>query len=133
MKLNATSLFFQHTQKRVSSATSHHSSSSLPTNDNHNLADDAPPVDSPEHGVHRIFFNTPLPDEMIDPELEAPIINYPRNKIRTAKYTLLSTKTSISNSKTLQTFTFCSSSSWVHSPSLVSKILVLLPSQSFSL
>lgn len=37
-----------------------------------------------------IVFNRPLPEDMIDPETGHPIIEYPRNKIRTTKYTPLS-------------------------------------------
>lgn len=37
----------------------------------------------------RLFFNIPLPDSARD-HLGHPLVNYPRNKIRTAKYTPLS-------------------------------------------
>ena len=39
---------------------------------------------------HRVYFNMPLPDDFIDPETELPINIYPRNKVRTTKYTPLS-------------------------------------------
>lgn len=41
-----------------------------------------------EHDFRTIFFNLPLPDEMLD-EDGMPIMKYPRNKIRTTKYTPL--------------------------------------------
>lgn len=43
-----------------------------------------------DHGIHRVYFNLPLPDDMIDPENGLPSVQYPRNKIRTTKYTPLS-------------------------------------------
>ncbi|CAN6669942.1 phospholipid-transporting ATPase Dnf1p [Trichomonascus vanleenenianus] len=42
------------------------------------------------NATRRIFINTPLPKDMIDPETGLPIAEYPRNKIRTTKYTPLS-------------------------------------------
>lgn len=38
----------------------------------------------------RIFINTPLPNDMIAEDTGLPLIHYPRNKIRTTKYTPLS-------------------------------------------
>lgn len=43
-----------------------------------------------QESSHRVYFNMPLPDEMIDPETNLPITDYPRNKVRTTKYTPLS-------------------------------------------
>lgn len=42
------------------------------------------------HGVHKVFFNIPLPEDMINEETGIPDVQYPRNKIRTTKYTPLS-------------------------------------------
>lgn len=42
------------------------------------------------NGTHRVYINMKLPEDMIDPETGLPIIAYPRNKIRTTKYTPLS-------------------------------------------
>lgn len=42
-----------------------------------------------EDAVRRLYFNIPLPDDMVD-ENGHPLASYPRNKIRTAKYTPLS-------------------------------------------
>lgn len=39
---------------------------------------------------HKIFINLPVPEDMLDPETGFLIPQYPRNKIRTAKYTPLS-------------------------------------------
>lgn len=39
---------------------------------------------------HKVYFNLSLPDDMIDPETDMPIHAYPRNKVRTTKYTPLS-------------------------------------------
>lgn len=39
---------------------------------------------------HKVYFNLPLPSEMTDPESGAPLTHYPRNKVRTTKYTPLS-------------------------------------------
>ncbi|KAG7880820.1 hypothetical protein KL937_001667 [Ogataea polymorpha] len=38
----------------------------------------------------RIFVNLPLPEDMVDPDTQLPKTKYPRNKIRTTKYTPLS-------------------------------------------
>lgn len=47
-------------------------------------------ADAPEeNGIHRVYFNMSLPDDMVDPESGLPIEQYPRNKIRTTKYTPL--------------------------------------------
>jgi phospholipid-translocating ATPase len=43
-----------------------------------------------QESSHRVYFNMPLPDDLIDPETELPINVYPRNKVRTTKYTPLS-------------------------------------------
>lgn len=43
-----------------------------------------------QESSHRVYFNMPLPEEMIDPETDLPINDYPRNKVRTTKYTPLS-------------------------------------------
>lgn len=45
--------------------------------------------ESNEEGGRRIFFNVPLPDDARD-EAGIPLAQFPRNKIRTAKYTPLS-------------------------------------------
>lgn len=37
-----------------------------------------------------VTFNRPLPPHLVDPETNKPLTNYPRNKIRTTKYTPLS-------------------------------------------
>lgn len=42
------------------------------------------------NGNRRIYVNYPLPEDMIDPESGLPICDFPRNKIRTTKYTPLS-------------------------------------------
>lgn len=74
-------------KKRISSATSHHSSLSI----NDQSSDSGKPdTEDPEKGVHRIFFNMKVPEDMIDPETGLLSITYPRNKIRTTKYTPLS-------------------------------------------
>lgn len=39
---------------------------------------------------HKVFFNMPLPKDMVDPESEMPLEAFPRNKVRTTKYTPLS-------------------------------------------
>lgn len=39
---------------------------------------------------HKVYFNLPLPEDMIDPETDLPASVYPRNKVRTTKYTPLS-------------------------------------------
>lgn len=36
-----------------------------------------------------VFFNLPLPEQLLDPKTGFPAVNYPRNKIRTTKYTPL--------------------------------------------
>ncbi len=52
--------------------------------------DDDSSTDSHEHTEsRRVYFNTPLPEDMKDEEGH-PSTQYPRNKIRTAKYTPLS-------------------------------------------
>ncbi|TQS34064.1 hypothetical protein Golomagni_05567, partial [Golovinomyces magnicellulatus] len=52
--------------------------------------DDKSETSSDDESENRtLFFNIPLPDEMLD-EDGLPVNNYPRNKIRTAKYTPLS-------------------------------------------
>lgn len=38
----------------------------------------------------KIYVNMPLPNDMVDPDTGLPITDYPRNKIRTTKYTPLS-------------------------------------------
>lgn len=43
-----------------------------------------------KHIKRTIVFNRPLPEEFIDQETRLPTTNYPRNKIRTTKYTPLS-------------------------------------------
>lgn len=53
-----------------------------------NLGGDRPPSMLGEEQPRRIFFNTPLPSELLD-EDGAPIQQFSRNKIRTAKYTPL--------------------------------------------
>lgn len=59
------------------SAPSNHSSDSL----EQEKADKEP---------HKVYYNMPLPEDMLDPETGAPVHQYSRNKIRTAKYTPLS-------------------------------------------
>lgn len=58
----------------------------------HNDGSEFPDEDEAEaiDGGRKIFINMPLPEEMIDPESGLPIADYPRNKIRTTKYTPLS-------------------------------------------
>lgn len=51
--------------------------------------DAASDADSEEPSNRTIYFNTPLPDDMLD-EDGSPLYTYTRNKIRTAKYTPLS-------------------------------------------
>ena len=46
-------------------------------------------VNTVVHAPRKIFFNSPLPPEMLD-ENGHPSMHYERNKIRTAKYTPLS-------------------------------------------
>jgi phospholipid-translocating ATPase len=58
-------------------------SSNLPT------AEDPNAEGNPEAGNRRIYFNIPIPESERD-EDGHPKANYPRNKIRTAKYTPLS-------------------------------------------
>lgn len=43
-----------------------------------------------KHEEHTIVFNRPLPDHLLDAETGLPATDYPRNKIRSAKYTALS-------------------------------------------
>lgn len=49
----------------------------------------APEPDAHKSGGRRLFFNLPLPDDLRSPD-GRPLAQYPRNKIRTAKYTPLS-------------------------------------------
>ncbi|KAH3671888.1 hypothetical protein OGAPHI_000074 [Ogataea philodendri] len=44
----------------------------------------------PSTEERQIFFNLPLPESMLDPKTRLPLANYPRNKIRTTKYTPIS-------------------------------------------
>jgi phospholipid-translocating ATPase len=57
---------------------------------NDNAADDDVSDAEPEENTNRsVFFNMPLPDDMVDEEGH-PLYTYTRNKIRTAKYTPIS-------------------------------------------
>ncbi|ODQ78763.1 hypothetical protein BABINDRAFT_162450 [Babjeviella inositovora NRRL Y-12698] len=40
--------------------------------------------------LRTIYFNLPLPDDLLDPSTREPVATYPRNKVRTTKYTPLS-------------------------------------------
>lgn len=40
--------------------------------------------------MQKVFFNMPLSDDLLDPETGIPTVQYPRNKVRTTKYTPLS-------------------------------------------
>lgn len=55
---------------------------SFPANEDSNALEARP--------EHKVFFNMPLPREMVDPESEMPLEVFPRNKVRTTKYTPLS-------------------------------------------
>lgn len=52
-------------------------------------ADDAADNEDEGQGPRKLFFNQPLPPELVD-ENGYPTVQYARNKIRTAKYTPLS-------------------------------------------
>ncbi|EGV62433.1 phospholipid-translocating P-type ATPase [Yamadazyma tenuis ATCC 10573] len=54
--------------------------------------DDEEPVDPRDRRSEKrsVALNQPLPDQFIDPQTQEPITSYPRNKIRTTKYTPLS-------------------------------------------
>jgi phospholipid-translocating ATPase len=56
-------------------------------NDSLDHIDDQEPINSEPH---KVYFNMHLPPDMIDDETGAPIKQYARNKIRTAKYSPLS-------------------------------------------
>ncbi|ODQ83041.1 hypothetical protein BABINDRAFT_159508 [Babjeviella inositovora NRRL Y-12698] len=60
---------------------------------NHNFAGVGPPqhiIDEENAKPRRIFLNLPLPDDMVvDQTSKTPLRTYPRNKIRTTKYTPL--------------------------------------------
>ncbi len=61
-----------------------------PFNDGQDADADAASEAASEENTNRfIYFNTPLPDDMVDEEGH-PLYTYTRNKIRTAKYTPLS-------------------------------------------
>lgn len=61
------------------------------SDDNNNVIDpEASDQRNRKNEKRTIVFNRPLPESMIDPETGHPIIEYPRNKIRTTKYTPLS-------------------------------------------
>lgn len=49
----------------------------------------APNAKDRKHEKRTVVFNRPLPTESIDPESGLPLIKYPRNKVRSAKYTAL--------------------------------------------
>lgn len=53
-------------------------------------AKDRSPQENEEPKGRKVYFNIPLPDDMVSPETGLPIAQYPRNKIRTTKYTPLS-------------------------------------------
>lgn len=58
--------------------------------DNHDDNDpESEDEDNADDNTRSLYFNVPLPDELLD-EDGHPVINYHRNKIRTAKYTPLS-------------------------------------------
>lgn len=57
-------------------------------NDNHEEPVDEDESDEEEDSSRMLYFNLPLPDDMLDDG--HPIYTFPRNKIRTAKYTPLS-------------------------------------------
>lgn len=87
----------KNTPKRNKSIFSRSHSSRRPDSANHSDSLHQQQNDSSEtldidtlQGPHKVFFNMPLPQDMLDPETGAPIRQYPRNKIRTAKYTPLS-------------------------------------------
>lgn len=68
-------------QKRASRIADRKSTAgSLPT---------GPDADGQPAGTRTIYFNQPIPQEMRDEEGHL-LVSYPRNKIRTAKYTPLS-------------------------------------------
>lgn len=94
-------------KKRVSSALSEHSFTSsidhnkINNNDNQDINNTDNKNDTSsssvnssndgnQNGIYRVFFNMDLPNDMKDPETGLPITAYPRNKIRTTKYTPLS-------------------------------------------
>lgn len=77
------SIFARSHSRRHGSSHRHSNSQQLPTESTESL--DAIPA-----GPHTVYFNMPLPEHMLDPESGSTIHKYPRNKIRTAKYTPLS-------------------------------------------
>lgn len=77
------SIFARSHSRRHGSSHRHSNSHQLPTESTESL--DAIPA-----GPHTVYFNMPLPEHMLDPESGSTIHKYPRNKIRTAKYTPLS-------------------------------------------
>ena len=76
------SIFGRSNSQRPPNIPSHYSQNGSSESLEHGEPKDAEP--------HKVFFNLPLPSDMIDPETEAPIRQYARNKIRTAKYSPLS-------------------------------------------
>lgn len=49
-----------------------------------------PSITDDNEGLHKVFFNMPLPEDMLDADSGLPNVSYPRNKVRTTKYTPLS-------------------------------------------
>lgn len=69
----------------------HHGSNNLNTPPMPSDATSIAETNNPEKtDTHRVYFNLPLPEDMIDEETGGPARIYPRNKVRTTKYTPLS-------------------------------------------
>lgn len=60
-----------------------------PPSDGQNQQESEENADEDETAIRTLYFNQPLPAEMQDEE-GFPLLSYPRNKIRTSKYTPLS-------------------------------------------
>ena len=79
--------------RRAVSGASEKSTASGPRTSEHGANDDGESEgeeeEEEETSQRTLFFNQPLPDEFVDEEGH-PLYTYPRNKIRTAKYTPLS-------------------------------------------